>query len=202
MKFFYKIISIIFHPLLMSTYAMTWLMYCTEYQENTSSQYKFFAIVGTLIFTGILPLIPIVILLLRGEITNINLSIRQERTVPYLFAFLAYCLWAYFLWRNMHMPLFIVCVAVASAVSTIIIMIINFKWKISAHLCCAGGVFAFILGISYRFAVDSITILIIIPVIIFLLAISRIELKEHSYSQVLAGLILGFIITIIPIIFL
>ncbi|MCL2597192.1 MAG: hypothetical protein FWD66_05955 [Paludibacter sp.] len=201
MKLFYKIISIIFHPLLMSTYAIIWLMFVTEYQF-TSVRYKLFAIIGTLIFTGILPLIPIVILLVRGEITDINISVRQQRTFPYMFAFLAYFLWAYFLWRNMQMPNFIVSVAVATAVSTVVMIIINYSWKISAHLCSAGGAFAFILGVSFKFGINPMWHIITMLIITLLLAVSRIELKAHDQNQTLAGFAVGFVITLLPILFI
>lgn len=201
MSLFCKTISIIFHPLLMCTYAILWLMLGTEFQF-TSVQYKWVAIVGTLIFTGILPLIPLTILLLRGDITDINISIREQRTFPYLFSFLAYVFWAYFLWRTLQMPYFIVSVAITSAFSVIIMLIINFNWKISAHLCSAGGVFAFILGISFKFGINPLWLIIIMLAVSLLLAISRIELKAHTPEQTLAGFALGFTITLLPIILL
>ncbi|MCL1868280.1 MAG: hypothetical protein FWF72_04975 [Paludibacter sp.] len=201
MKLFCKIISIVFHPLLMSAYAMTWLMFATEFQF-TSAQYKWIAIGGTLVFTGILPLIPLVVLLMRGEITDINISIREQRTFPYMFSFLAYIFWAYFLWRNLTMPPFIVSAAVASAVSTVILLIINFKWKISAHLCCAGGIFAFVVGISFKFGINPLWLIITMLAITLLLAVSRIELKAHTPAQTLAGFAVGFVVTLPPILLL
>jgi membrane-associated phospholipid phosphatase len=180
---------------------MTWLIFATEFRFTPAS-YKWIAIVGTLVFTGILPLIPLVILIVRGEITDINVSVREQRTFPYMFSFLAYIFWAYFLWRNLQMPFFIVSVAIASAVSTIILLIINFKWKISAHLCCAGGVFAFVVGISFKFEINPVWLIITMLAITLLLVISRIELKAHNPAQTFAGFAIGFVITLLPILLL
>jgi membrane-associated phospholipid phosphatase len=180
---------------------MIWLMTATEYQFS-GANYKLVAIAGTLIFTGILPLLPLVILLVRGEITDINVSVREQRTFPYMFSFLAYIFWAYFLWRTLQMPYFIVSVALASALSVVILLTVNLRWKISAHLCCAGGVFAFVVGISFKFGMNPVWLIITMLAVSLLLVVSRIELKAHTPAQACAGFAVGFITTLLPILLL
>lgn len=77
-------------------------------------------------------------------------------------------------------------------------MIINLKWKISAHLCSVGGMFAFIIGVSYKMAINPLGLIIAALIISALVGISRVELKAHTPSQALCGFIVGFICIIIP----
>ncbi|MDR1653807.1 MAG: phosphatase PAP2 family protein [Prevotellaceae bacterium] len=200
MKLFCKIISTVFHPLLMSTYSMIWLMTATEAYKVSTPAYKLTAIGGTLIFTGIVPLIPLVVLLMRGKITDINVSVRRQRTLPYIFSCVACIIWAVFLRGKLQMPCFIVSVALASAVALVILLLINLRWKISMHLCCAGSVFAFVAGMSFKLGTNPLWLLVTMLIISSLLAISRVELKAHTPAQTIAGFAVGFITTLLPIV--
>jgi membrane-associated phospholipid phosphatase len=201
MKIFHKIISAVFQPFLVPTYAVIWLMTVIPFVDFTA-KYKIVAIGFTALFTGVFPLMPIFVLMKQGVVSDINISDKNERTMPYLFAFLAYILWWISLWHTLRLPMFISAVGLSGAIALIITMFINLKWKISAHLCTMGGVFAFITGISFRLAINPILLIIILLAVTSLLALSRIELKQHTLTQVLAGFALGFVCTILPTILL
>ena len=59
--------------------------------------WRWITIVGTFIFTGILPAIPIFLMIKKGDVNDIFISKREERTMPYLFSFMAYVFWVLFL---------------------------------------------------------------------------------------------------------
>ena len=198
MKLFYKILSAIFQPFLMPTFTMIWLMTTPILSQILPIQYKITAIALTAFFTGMMPLFAIFMLMKQGQVSDINISDQKQRTIPYLFAFLAYMFWWVFLWRTLRMPAFISSVAIASAISLIIIMLINLKWKISAHLCSIGGAFAFVVGVSYHFALNPVLLIIVLLIITALVAIARVELKQHTVTQTLAGFAVGFVCVIIP----
>jgi hypothetical protein len=122
--------------------------------------------------------------------------------MPYLFSFLAYMLWWVFLWRTLQLPAFICSVGLSSAIALAITLFINFKWKISAHLCAMGGVFAFVVGVSFKMGENPICLIITLLAVSALLAISRVALKQHTPLQVLAGFSVGFVCTILPTILL
>jgi len=197
MKTFYKIISLIFQPLLMPTFGMILLMNMDIF-INLQLQWRLIAIIGTLIFTGILPAVPIFILMRKGEVNDIFISKKEERTMPYLFSLLAYVFWAMFMWRTMQFPMFIVAMGMGSAASIFVIVIINLKWKISAHAAGVGGLTAAIFGVSYRMAINPLWLFTLILGISALVALSRIELKAHTPGQVMAGFVVGFIMVFVP----
>ncbi|HEY5590840.1 MAG TPA: hypothetical protein VIK55_07450 [Paludibacter sp.] len=200
MKSFYKIISLVFQPLLMPTYGIMLLMNMDVFSA-LPLLWRWIAIVGTFIFTGILPAVPILLMMRRGEVHDLFISKREERTMPYLFSFMAYVFWAMFMWRTMQFPIFIVAMGIGSATSIFIIVLINLKWKISAHLAGIGGLAGSIFGVSYRLALNPVWLLITILFISALVALSRIELKAHTPGQTLAGFVVGFLMIFLPCIF-
>jgi membrane-associated phospholipid phosphatase len=200
MKTFYKIISLVFQPFLIPTYGMLLLMNMDVF-SLLPIFWRVVAIVGTFVFTGLLPSIPIYFLMKRGEVHDIFISKKEERTMPYLFSFLAYVFWALFLWRTMQFPLFLVAMAGGSAVSIFIILFINLRWKISAHVSSMGGLAGAIFGVSYRFAINPLAILIIVLALSALVALSRIELKAHTPAQAVGGFIIGFLTIFSPCFF-
>ncbi|MEI8084719.1 MAG: hypothetical protein WCG93_00755 [Paludibacter sp.] len=200
MRTFYKIISLVFQPLLMPTFGMLLLMNMDVF-SSLPSYWRWIAIGGTFLFTALLPAVPILLMLRRGELHDLFISRREERTMPYLFSFMAYFFWSLFLWRTMQFPMFIVSMGIGSAVSIFIIILINLKWKISAHLAGIGGLTGAIFGVCYRVAINPLWFLVLIITISALVAISRIGLRAHTPGQVFAGFLVGFFAIFLPCIF-
>jgi len=197
MKTFYNAISLIFQPLLMPTYGMILLMNMDVFTA-LPMMWRWVAIIGTFIFTAVLPAIPIYLLMRRGEVHDLFISKKEERTMPYLFSFMAYVFWALFMWRTMQFPMFIVAMGMGSALSIFIIVFINLRWKISAHLAGIGGLAGSIFGVCYRTALNPVWLFIVILTISALVALSRIELKAHTPGQVFVGFLVGFAMVFTP----
>ncbi|HRR62645.1 MAG TPA: hypothetical protein P5071_02260 [Paludibacteraceae bacterium] len=202
MKTFYKIISILFQPILLPTYGMLLMMQIPLFANNFPFYWKAYAVGGTFLFTGLLPAIPVLIMYFKKQISNLFISNREERTLPYLFSFLAYLFWGLFLLRTMRLPLFIASVGFGSALSIIIITFINTKWKISAHLTSMGGFTGGVFGICYRFALNPVWLFVVVLFVSCLSAIARIGVKAHTPMQTLAGFVVGFLCTFIPVMIL
>jgi len=197
MKRIHQVISLVFQPLLIPTFAMLLLMNMDVF-ILLPLRWQLKAIVGTFIFTGLLPALPIWLLMKRGEVNDLFISKREERTMPYLFSFMAYVFWALFMWRTLQFPMFIVAMGMGSAVSIFIIILINLRWKISAHAAGMGGLCGSVFGVCYRTAINPVWFLAIILLISALVAFSRLELKAHTPGQVLAGFVVGFIMVFTP----
>ena len=200
MKTVYKIISIIFQPLLVPTYGMIILMNMDIFSQLPAF-WRVVAIVGTFVFTGLFPAVPVLLLMKRGEVHDVFISKREERTMPYLFSFMAYVFWALFMWRTMQFPTFIVAMGIGSAISIFIILFINLKWKISAHVSGMGGLSGAIFGVCYRLAINPVWLFVIVLTVSALVALSRIELEAHTPSQTLAGFVIGFLAVFVPCFF-
>lgn len=204
MNTFYKIISFIFQPLLIPTYGML-LLINTGTFDMMGFWWKVTAIGGTLLFTCILPLIPILLMIKKGNIKDLFISDKSERTMPYMFSLLAYVFWTMFLWRTLQLhalgAYYVLGMAVGVVLINFAILFINLKWKISAHMASIGALAGGIFGVCFRFAINPIYFYLLVLALAILVGLSRIELKAHTPSQVLAGFILGFICVTLPAIF-
>lgn len=176
----------------MPTYGMLILVNLEMFQYMPML-WRFIAVVGTFLFSGILPALPIFMMMRRGEVTDLFISKREQRTLPYLFSLLAYVFWTVFMWKTLQLPAYMVAMGIGTAVSILLITIINTRWKISAHLSGVGGFAGGLFGISYQMAYNPVVFIIAVFSISALVAVSRIELKAHTPMQTLAGFSLGFI---------
>jgi membrane-associated phospholipid phosphatase len=95
------------------------------------------------------------------------------------------------------MPLYVVALMVGVLISTILIMLLNLKWKVSAHLSAIGGLSAAIVVVSYRLGINPVGLLSAAFVLAGLIATSRIQLKAHTLLQTLVGFGIGFIVLVL-----
>lgn len=197
MKQFLKVISFVFQPLLMPTFGIGMLLF-TNLALFYTDIWKWFALGGTFLFTAILPATPILMMMRKGQIRDLYISKREQRTFPYLFSLLAYIFWTVFMWRVLQVPFFIVAMGIGSVLSIIIITLINMKWKISAHLSGIGGLTGGVFAFCYVMAVNPVWLMILMLAISSLTALSRIELKAHTPAQTLAGFTVGFLMVFLP----
>jgi len=187
----------VFQPLLMPTFGIIILLF-THLSDFYTDIWKWFAVGGTFLFTALLPATPILMMLRKGQIKDLYISKREQRTFPYLFSLMAYTFWTVFLWRVLQMPFFIVAMGIGSILSIIIITLVNTKWKISAHLSGIGGLTGGVFAYCYVMGVNPLWLMILLLIFSALTALSRIELKAHTPAQTLAGFVLGFLMVFLP----
>lgn len=199
MKTFLKIITYVFQPLLMPTYAVILMLTLFVFKPFTI-HYYLLAVLGTLFFTTILPAIPIFLLIKMGLVKDIFISNRRERTLPYIFSLLAYVAWVIFLNNVLLFPFELILIAIGTVLSVILMVIINLRWKISAHMAGIGGILGCVVAISFILSINPLLLMVGIIIISALVAISRILLKAHTPLQVLGGFFLGFLCTSLPLI--
>ena len=140
-------------------------------------------ILNALVFGFIAPIVLFLILRKKGKLADQDASIKEERTIPFLIAIIFYLIG---LWIMIKYDLNIISIAFwfCYISNTVITIFINKFWKISAHAMGAAGPFAAVV-----FAFGWIG-LILLP-IVFLVGWARIELKCHTLTQVIAGVLLA-----------
>lgn len=115
----------------------------------------------------------------------------RERTIPYAGTLVFYALTIYLL-KDVYLPAILVRFMVAALISVFCAFIINFFWKISAHLIGMGGLCGALACISIKLQTDVTLLLLLAIFISGLVGASRLLLKAHSPSQVYAGYFIGF----------
>lgn len=194
---FHKLVSFVLQPLLMPTFGII-LLVLSPLGMYFNIVWKWFAVGGTFVFTALLPATPILMMLKNGQIRDLYISKKEQRTMPYLFSLVAYLFWTLFMWRILKMPLFLVWMGAGSALSIVLITLINTRWKISAHLSGIGGLTGGIFGYAWFLAINPMGLFILVLVLSALTALSRIELKAHTPGQTLAGFSIGFLMVFLP----
>jgi len=151
-------------------------------------------ILVALLFGFTAQIILFVFLRRRGKIVDLDASAKEERTTPFLVSVGFYVVGLVIL---IIFKVNIISIAFwfCYISNTLVTIFINKHWKISAHAMGAAGPLA---AITYVFG----PIVVIFALIVFLVGWSRIQLKVHSVTQVIAGILFAFISTYVQIYFI
>jgi membrane-associated phospholipid phosphatase len=196
MKSISHVISTVFQPLLMPTYGIMLLFVYTYF--GVIYRHQFWQIVSPVIlFSFAIPVILIYILFRIGVVSDLSLKIRRQRIYPYLITLLSYTVMIIFYYR-MHMPRWFMMIMVASVVIMVIAILITLLWKISAHMFGIGGLIGGAMAVSY-FVERSNPYYMFMGLFIIagLVGTSRLILKRHTLPQVIAGFMLGFLVSFV-----
>lgn len=195
MRLFSNIISTLFHPLLMVTYGIT-IALMNTFLVLYPLRMKLLIWGSTFLSTAILPGLFIYLLVRNGAASDLELSKRKERVLPYLIFVTSVVLCLYFLYRMM-MPFWLIALLMGVCVALLLALCINFFWKISAHMIGVGGLLGALMGVARIHLVNPYPAFIAVLLIAGLLGTSRIFLKRHTPIQVYAGFSLGFMCTFV-----
>lgn len=134
----------------------------------------------------ILPLLYILWLVHKGQVTDLDLHLREQRSKPFLVTMLGESI-ALLIMLLGQAPKPIVLLTCAALIQTLLIFFITLRWKISVHTSTAAGITILIWSLSGH---PPASLVISIP----LIAWSRIKLRRHTLAQTIAGTLLGIIV--------
>jgi len=190
MQTFFKIVSGILHPMLLPLFG-TILLFQVGAFKMYPFEYQLYIEGIILLNMGLLPALGIYLLKRTGHISDLDVSVRNERTFPYIISLIT-CTGAVFLLVRYQMPWMVIKLFIGSILATILAFLITFKWKISAHVIAFGCLVASSFIICLNQGENPIYYFVILLLLAGLQATSRIYLKAHTLGQVIAGFNLGF----------
>ncbi|MBK5194788.1 MAG: hypothetical protein JJE08_01970 [Proteiniphilum sp.] len=194
MKSIAHVISTIFQPLLMPTYGVMLIFVYTYFGAIYMHQF-WQIIMPVVLFSFVIPAILIVMLFRIGVVTDLSLKIRRERFYPYIITLFSYSVMIIFYYR-MHMPKWFLMIMAASVAIMIIAIIITLKWKISAHMFGIGGLIGGAMAVSYYVErTNPYYMFMGLFLIAGLVGTSRLLLRRHTLYQVIAGFMLGLLVS-------
>ncbi len=196
-QFWTRLVSGIFHPLFLPSFAIFILFSIPSYISfSVSAQAQRLIIIIVFINTCVAPLLAIFFLKRIGLISNIMLDDRADRIYPVLITIFFY-LFTWYLFRQANLPSLMIYFIVSGTILTLIGFVITFYWKISIHMISMGGFTGFLIAVSLALRYD-IPLLIVISILISgLLGTARIKLNAHNPPQVYAGYLLGVSVMLI-----
>lgn len=193
MKKIASLISFIFSPLLVPTYGV-WVAMNTTVLSELPARVLWGVPGVTFLITCILPLMAIAGMWRLGSVSDPGLNERTERTAPFTVTAVSYILCAVYL-SKANAPSWLVLFMVGATFATVVSLIVNRWWKISAHMAAMGGLF----GLTVRIALsdfataDMLWWVAGVAVCCGLVGTARIGLERHTPWQVAAGWANGFV---------
>mgnify|MGYP006288202705 FL=1 len=195
-KTFAKILSGVFNPLLMPTYALLILFATNTYFSLLPFAAKKAIFLTTFISTCLLPLAFIPLFIYQNLIKNIEMQERQERLIPFSVITILYFL-SYFLMKQMGVPPTILKIILAGGFLTVFIVLITIRWKVNVHMAGIGALAATIFSFAIILKANFLAFLLIVLFIAGFLGTARIVLKSHSPQEVYAGFGLGVTVLVL-----
>ena len=184
-----KIISYLLVPPVMNFFIFILFAYHFENYPN-----NLITILISLIFGLLIPIFTFIQFRRKGKIVNDDATIKEERTVPYIYA-IFFSTIGLTISSLFQLDIRILILWLIYLISSILIININRFWKISAHALGVGMPLGGILVIG-----DSI--LTVIGIILMILVFfARMTLKVHTFAQVIAGAFLGISISYLLLIY-
>jgi len=190
---FSKIISILFHPLALPSYAFAMIYFTnpllfSAYDDKQMSQIFLMVFLYTFLF----PFISIILCWRLGFIKSLEMTDSKERLVPYLTTGVFY-IWTYVVFRKSGMPQIFDIVILGATITLFVIFLFNIFRKVSAHAGAMGAmviitVFACVLA-SANFNYLPIAVVLLAGVI----GSSRIFLNVHDSFEVFTGFLIGML---------
>ncbi len=192
-KQFAKILSVLFHPLLIPTYALL-LLFSTNYYfvMVLPLQYKYLVLSFVFITTFVLPSIMMFILLRAKMINSLQMENSKERTLP-LFIVSGFFFATYYFLREAPQSSIFNLFMLGATILVLLSLLINYITKISVHMVALGGLFGMFTGLAFTFNQDITYLIILIILGSGFTGFARLKLKSHSPSQVYLGFLLGSI---------
>ena len=215
-----KVVSYLFHPLLILTYMLMLLLLVNPYLfglnsiADTNSK---ILILRIFLYTFFIPAVSVVVLKLVGMIDTLEMKDKTERIGPYLITGIFY-LWMFrnFL-SNSNIPAAYTSFVLGATIGLFIAFFINIFSKISAHAVGMGGLIGMVVITMLLFSYGSFTInfgflgslhlnmnvvLMITIILTGLVGTSRLLLQAHEPQDLYGGLVVGFSSQFIALYFL
>lgn len=203
MRILATIISVIFHPLLLTTYLVWLLGYSFPSLLMIAPENFKIILAFVFCFTFLLPAVNILVFRLFGTISSYTLDSRRERIVPFLAISMIYVVTTFLFYNKLrlsqnfnHLILLVTVLVVVSAVLTLF-------YKVSVHSLAIWGAIGIILPLNK--ALEQTYLLWPTAIALLIAGVvmsSRLYLNSHTPRQVLVGSLIGFSIGFLGIIYL
>lgn len=190
-----RIVSYVFHPLLMGTYLfalMAFLLPAALYPVTASSQLLFLALV--FITTFVVPVSFMSLLKLLGTIKSLTLESRQERVIPFFMVLALYGAFTYMLTRKIGMDVNVIKFLLIIDCLVLMGVLLTLFYKVSIHAIGIMGLAGILIPLNKES--DSTMLLWITIGVVMLAGIimsARLQLNAHTPRQVLVGALAGFL---------
>ena len=191
-----RLISVLFHPLLMPTYAAI-LLFNIPSHFNFVLPLNYQYLVPAFVFatTFMISALFMLIYLKMGLVKSLEMNDRKERILPLITMAGIYYL-TYYLLKQGPVPTLFNFFMLGATLLVLISLLVNYLTKISIHMVAMGGIFGTFAGLAIAFHYDLWFTLFMLALAAGLTGFARLKLKAHTETQVYVGFGLGVAVMI------
>lgn len=207
MTLFFKIISYVFHPLLMLTYILLSLMWMQPFLfTGSGTQAKEILAISVFSITFLMPGVAVLLMKFMNLIPSLDMPDKRNRIGP-LIVTAIFHLWIYKnLLDNPEIPQILNTFFLGAIITLFVCFFINLFKKISLHTAGMGGWMTMIFISVFHLTPDHIMLLssgphswaihplVFLSMVIFaagLVGSGRLYLKAHSTDEIIGGYFIG-----------
>lgn len=187
------IISVIFQPLVVPTLVFGLALFAVP--EATSIPHSFKGRVFYLVAlsTLVIPMVTVFALKFTRVLKSIHMAELKDRAIPFTVTSIYYVLTVYFLHEKQELDpiLWKVLAVITSAI--IILTLVTYFWKMSAHMTGMGGLIAAVIVLGFKFPTFRPLYPLLGSIMLTgLVGSVRLYLESHKPIEIYVGLIFGF----------
>jgi hypothetical protein len=189
-----KIISFIFHPLLLATYLVLLLgKFFPAMLMMISYRNVMMVALFVFAFTFLFPALNLWVFRTLGMISSFQLESRKERRTPFVFIAIMYVMLVYLFYIKLPFSGNFIRLMVVVAALVVTAAVLTFFIKVSVHGLAMGGWIGILMPLV-RFAPELLWPTATIIVISGLVISARLYLNAHTLKEVAVGAIAGVIV--------
>jgi hypothetical protein len=191
-RFFANLVSVVFHPLLISCYVIAFLLYVHPFIfSGLSNQIKGFRLLTVANASFFLPIFSIFLCWRLGFVSSMRLRTSRDRIIPYVIVMIFY-FWLWWVYKNQgENPRESVAFLLGSFLAVCGAWFCNIFFKISMHAVAAGGLAMFFLLFSFHDPYASGLYLSASILIGGLICTARMLISDHQQADIYAGVLVG-----------
>ena len=188
MKILSKILSYLFHPLLMTTWFTFLLLHTNPFSFAGLASGVVIAVV--FINTFMFPAISILLMRKLGFIEDLEMPDHKQRIIP-LVASIIFYVWAYLATRKLNFPYMMGVFMMGVLVSLFASFVINVFYKVSLHMVGVSGVLTAIMLLVFVSPSDLSYYFLAMILLTGAVASARLYLGAHTIKEVYVGFLVG-----------
>ena len=197
-----RLISILFHPLLMPVMTLALAMWLDPHVAYFMDDQQRLLVLGIVaLMTVAFPLTSALLLIRSGMLSGLQMKLRRERIAPYFMTLIYYGLTGFLIARTPLDPI-VFGFVVGASVALLFTVIITFWWKISAHMIGVGGMVGALAALHVAHHMPFIVPVCAAILLAGVVGAARLLASDHTQAQVGAGFVVGtastFICALVP----
>ncbi|WP_200974186.1 PA-phosphatase [Echinicola sp. 20G] len=186
-------LSIVFQPLLVPTLVFTLILYLVPQATQVPHEIKGSMLLMVVVSTLLIPMLSVIGMKYMESIPSLHMASKRERYLPFTMVSIFYVIVTYFFYLRLNYDDLIVFSLVTMTGSIVLLTLVTFFWKISAHLTGLSGLLAIMVVLSWKYPSASLLYPMIVTIMLCgAVASSRLYLNAHKPGELLAGFCLGF----------